>query len=143
MIDRDRIAKAKAELLGVHGQIRDLIAAGKGVYLAEKKAPPALKYLLISAVEAIADTCQHLLAKTKGIACEGYVDCIVKAGEAGIIDPPLAGRLRRLADLRNNLIHRYWIIEDDRLFDETAANLGDLPAFAACADRFLGSLPTP
>jgi uncharacterized protein YutE (UPF0331/DUF86 family) len=50
------------------------------------KAPLAPKYLLIAAVEAIADLCQHLLARTEGSACEGYVDCIAKAGAEGFID---------------------------------------------------------
>lgn len=143
MVDLNRVSKAKADLLRIHREIGDLIAVGKDCFLSDTKASLALKYLLIAAVEAIADLCQHLLAKTKGSACEGYVDCVAKAGAEGIIDLALAGRLRRLADLRNSLVHRYWIIEDARLFEETSTNLTDLPGFLAQVDRFLGSLPKP
>jgi len=43
------------------------------VFLSDRKNSLALKYLLIQAVEAIVDVCQHLLAKTKGVVCSGEV----------------------------------------------------------------------
>ncbi len=140
MIDKDRIAKAKTDVVRVFEQVSTLIVAGKEVFLADQKNSLALKYLLIEAVEAIADVCQHLLAKTKGVACEGYVDCIVKTGEKGIISIPLAGKLRLLANLRNSLIHRYWTINDEQLYDMTFANKGDLVEFSNQIDSFLASL---
>lgn len=128
-MDRDRIAKAREDIEKAERQVRGLVEGGKEAYLVDSKAPLALKYLLITLVEAVTDICQHLLAKTKGVACEGYVDCIVKAGAEGIVDPGLANRLRRLADLRNSLVHRYWVIDDERLFEETAANVETIRAF--------------
>ncbi len=116
MLDRDRLAKNKTDILTVKSQIEEIIAMGEETFLLDKRNPLSLKYLLIEAVEAIIDACQHILAKTKGIACNGYVDCIVKAGDNGIIKPELCNKLRRLADLRNSLIHRYWIINDEELF---------------------------
>ncbi len=97
----------------------------------------SLKYLLIEAVEAITDLCQHVLAKTKGVACDGYVDCIVKAGNNAIITPELSNKLRRLADLRNSLIHRYWIINDEELFKVSKENIGDLQDFVDQIDVFV------
>jgi len=141
MINLDRIGKAKADLLSAERQIRALLADGKEAYRTDAKGPPALKYLLVVAVEAITDVCQHVLAKAKQVPCDGYVDCIMKAGTEGIIDARLANRLRRLADLRNSLVHRYWIIEDDRLFDETRENVGDLSEFLSEVDAFVGALP--
>jgi uncharacterized protein YutE (UPF0331/DUF86 family) len=125
----DRITKGIADILEAKAEMEKLLSAGKESFLADKKSALALRYLLIEAVEAITDVCQHLLAKNKGVACNGYVDCIVKAGEHGIIQAALAGKLRKLADLRNNLIHRYWIINDDELFVQCGANLDDFTAF--------------
>lgn len=140
MIDIDRLNKAKADIIAVYGQINTLLKSGKEGFLLDQKGPLALKYLLIEAVEAIADICQHLLAKTKGKPCEGYVDCIMKAGKEAIILPELANKLRRLADLRNSLIHRYWIIDDEQLYLQTDQNKGDLMEFVSQIDTFLQSL---
>lgn len=81
-LDVDRVLKAEMDVIRVSDQIDHLFGAGVKDYLSDPKNSLALKYLLIEAVEAIADICQHLLAKTKGIVCEGYVDCITQTGEA-------------------------------------------------------------
>ncbi len=140
MLDRDRITKDKTDILSIKSQIEDIIAAGKESFLSEKRNSLSVKYLLVEAVEAITDSCQHILAKTKGIACEGYVDCIVKAGENSIITSPLANKLRRLADLRNSLIHRYWIINDEELFIVCKENINDLKDFVSQIDDFTAKL---
>jgi uncharacterized protein YutE (UPF0331/DUF86 family) len=125
----DRISKGIADILEAKADIEKILSSGRASFLAERKNALALRYLLIEAVEAITDVCQHLLARKKGVACSGYVDCIVKAGENGVIKVELSKKLRKLADLRNSLIHRYWIINDEELFTQCSANIGDLPDF--------------
>jgi hypothetical protein len=39
-----------------------------------------VRYLIIQTVEAMTDLCQHMLARIRGILCDGYIDCIVKVG---------------------------------------------------------------
>lgn len=131
MQNLDRVSKGVAEILSAKAQIEEIISAGKSVFLSDRRNSLAIKYLLIQAVEAMTDVSQHLLAKTRGIPCSGYVDCILKAGEHGLIRTTLANKLRRLADLRNNLVHRYWIIDDGELFDLCRDNMGDLSDFCS------------
>jgi uncharacterized protein YutE (UPF0331/DUF86 family) len=127
----DRVAKGIADILEAKAEMEKILSSGKEAFLSDRKNSLALKYLLIQAVEAIADVCQHLLAKTRGVVCSGYVDCIVKAGENGVIQSALAGKLRKLADLRNSLVHRYWIINDDELFNHCSANINDFSDFSS------------
>ena len=135
----DRVSKGLADILSARIQIKEILSPGVEAFLIDKKSPLALKYLLIEAVEAISDVCQHLLAKSKGIACNGYVDCILKAGTNGIIQEGLSRKLRKLADLRNSLIHRYWIIDDRDLFNLCLFNLDDLSEFASQVSVFVTS----
>lgn len=140
MVDVDRIAKAKADVLSIYDQIGTLVTVEKEAFLSDPKSPLALKYLLIEAVEAIADICQHLLAKIKGIPCEGYVDCIVKTGKAGILSASLTHKLRQMVDLRNNIIHRYWVINNEQLYNITVENKDDFIAFVNQINTFLASI---
>jgi uncharacterized protein YutE (UPF0331/DUF86 family) len=137
VFDENRLAKNKRDLLDARSRIQSLTAPDKDTFLADPRNALSVKYLLVEAVEAMSDTCQHLLGKSKGMACEGYVDCIVKAGEQGIISGALSSKLRRLADLRNHLVHRYWIIDDSELYRLCRENLRDLQEFADEVDRFL------
>lgn len=140
MIDLDRITKAHTDIINVSEQIDNLTREGLKNFLSDPKSPLALKYLIIEAVEAIADICQHCLAKIKGVACEGYVDCILKAGKAGIITTSLSDKLRQLADLRNNLIHRYWIIDDEQLFTLAIEKKVYFRNFVDQIDAYLASI---
>jgi len=116
-VDIERLKKDIEDILSVKRDIANLLDLGTDNFLADKRNSLALKYLLVEAVEAICDVCQHVLAKSKGIACNGYVDCIIKAGENNIISHSLSNKLKGLANLRNSLIHRYRIIKDDELYN--------------------------
>lgn len=142
MLDKDRIAKNKTDILNIKSQIDDIIAVDKETFLSDRRNSLSLKYLLVEVVEAITDTCQHILAKIKGVACDGYVDCIIKAGNHKIITPALSNKLRRLADLRNSLIHRYWIINDEELLTVCRENIGDLEDFVIQIDDFVAKQST-
>ncbi len=139
MINDDKVVKGTTDILNIKAEILKILSVGKETFLSDKKNPLAVKYLLVEAVEAISDICQHVLAKTKGVVCSGYVDCIVKTGEQGIIQPALANKLRKLADLRNSLIHRYWIINDEELFQQCSGNINDFSDFTMQMHAFISS----
>ena len=141
MLDRNRIAKNIADIAMARGEIERLIAVDQATFFSDSRNVFSVRYLLIQAVEAMTDLCQHMLARTRGIPCDGYIDCIVKAGEHGIISVALAERLRRLAALRNILVHRYWNIDDTRVYVETKANVSDLTTFIDEIEALVRTLP--
>jgi len=141
VLDRDRIAKDIADIAMARGELERLIAVDQATFFSDSRNVFSVRYLLIQAVEALTDLCQHMLARTRGIPCDGYIDCIVKAGEHGIISVALAERLRRLAALRNILVHRYWNIDDARVYVETKVNLSDLTTFIDAIEALVRTLP--
>lgn len=141
MHDRDRIAKDIADIAMARGELERLIAVDQATFFSDSRNAFSVRYLIIQTVEAMTDICQHMLARTRGIPCDGYIDCIVKAGEHGIISVALAERLRRLAALRNILLHRYWNIDDARVYTETQANVSDLATFIDEIEALVRTLP--
>ncbi len=55
-------------------------------------------------------------------------------GEAGLIPRDLAERLARTARLRNLLVHKYWTIDDGRLYEAVKAGLRDFDEYANIVD---------
>jgi uncharacterized protein YutE (UPF0331/DUF86 family) len=141
VLDRNRIAKDIADIAMARREIERLVAVDQATFFSDSRNVFSVRYLLIQAVEAITDLCQHMLARTRGIPCDGYIDCIVKAGEHGIISVALAERLRRLAALRNILVHRDWNIDDARVYVETEANVSDLTTFIDEIEALVRTLP--
>jgi len=141
VLDRNRIAKNIADIAMARREIERLVAVDQATFFSDSRNVFSVRYLIIQAVEALTDLCQHILARTRGIPCDGYIDCIMKAGEHGIISVALAERLRRLAALRNILVHRYWSIDDTRVYIETKANVSDLTTFSDEIEALVRTLP--
>ena len=97
----------------------------------------AAKYILIELAEAMSNTIQHILAKKKGVAVSGYIDTIVKAHEHEIITDDLFHCLKPFFDFRNSLIHRYWIIDDNRLIENLKNGSGDFERFLSDIEKYL------
>jgi len=68
----------------------------------------ALRYLLIEAVEP-SPTYASICSQDERVACSGYVDCIVKAGENGVINVEHSKKMRNLRS-QEQPHYRYWII---------------------------------
>jgi len=124
--------------------IRGLITRyGDDQILKDRYLLKALKYCLIEIAEAMADTLQHLLSRTKGLAAESYLELVEKASQSALIDPDLLGRLKFFFKFRNMLVHRYWEIEDRRLLQDTRKGLEDFELFMGAVTIALAGPSTP
>jgi uncharacterized protein YutE (UPF0331/DUF86 family) len=92
---------------------------------------------LIELAEAMSNTLQHVLAKQKGIAVSGYIDTIVKGRKEGIISEGLFQKLKPFLDFRNSLVHRYWIIDDEKLIANIEAGRDDFDQFAEELENYI------
>ena len=62
---------------------------------------------------------------------EDYAACFARVAEAGLISQPLAERLQQMARFRNLLVHMYWRIDYQRVYDILQKDLGDWREFGA------------
>jgi uncharacterized protein YutE (UPF0331/DUF86 family) len=133
--DKARIQSYLAEIRKNSLELNQLIDAND---LAEDSVPlKAAKYLLIELAEAMSNTIQHILAKEKGIAASGYIDTVIKGHEHGILSDDLFQRLKPFFDFRNSLIHRYWIVNDNRLINNILSGRNDFERFISEIETFL------
>jgi uncharacterized protein YutE (UPF0331/DUF86 family) len=100
----------------------------------------AAKYILIELAEAMSNTLQHVLAKEKGIAVGGYIDTIVKGYKEGIISEELYQKLKPFFDFRNSLVHRYWIVDDEKLIANIEIGQDDFDQFAEELENYIRSI---
>lgn len=136
-INLEKIKTLEKDLLNTISEIKSIITIGEEVFVKEPKEIYALRYLLIEAVEAMANICNHLLTRMAGQVPKGYPDCFEKLSEAGIITKELGEKLKKLASLRNILIHKYWEIDDRKIFRSAKENIGDFEQFLRQINEFI------
>ena len=64
MLDRNRIAKDIADIAMARGEIERLIAVDQETFFSDSRNAFSVRYLIIQAVEAMTDLCQHMLARS-------------------------------------------------------------------------------
>jgi uncharacterized protein YutE (UPF0331/DUF86 family) len=136
-VNIEKLKTLEKDLSDTISEIRTIIAIEEEVFLGNSKEIYALRYLLIEAVEAMANMCNHLLARTIGQVPKGYPDCFEKLSAAQIITEELSGKLTKVASLRNILIHKYWEIDNRRVFRSTKENIGDFELFLQQVNEFI------
>ena len=90
----------------------------------------ALRYLIIQLVEAAASICIHILTEKYGEKPRGYPHCFTRLAEKGLISSELGDRLAAAARLRNILVHRYWSIDDEKVYESAKHGTEDFATFA-------------
>lgn len=139
-IDTEKIQKYMMEIRARHGEITELLLKSSDAEL--HKNPwvlKGLKYSLVEIAEAMANILQHILAKDRGEPVTGYVETVIRAGETGILPEPLSKKIRPFFDFRNSLIHRYWVISDEKLLSLVRENHADFLSFIEAIETYLKS----
>ncbi|MFQ6081950.1 MAG: DUF86 domain-containing protein [Candidatus Aminicenantia bacterium] len=136
-INIERIKTLEKDLLDTISEIRSVIAMEEEIFLKDKKSVYTLRYLLIEAVEAMANICNHILTRIKGQVPKGYPDCLEKLSDAEIITKELGNKLRKVASLRNIIIHKYWEIDDRKVFRSVKENIEDFEEFLKQINKIL------
>lgn len=134
-IDKTKINRFLMEITKNSADLKELIEGNR--LRAESIAIKAAKYILIELAEAVSNILQHILAKEKGIPVSGYIDTIVKGHKSGIISEDLFVKLKPFLEFRNSLVHRYWIIDDERLIQNLIEGHKDFERFVDEIEQYL------
>lgn len=138
-IDKDRILRYEAEIRESRDLLAKITSDDINVFVRDTMKIRAMKYTLITLVEAICNICRHILAKKEHVVVEEYADAILKMLDKNFLSEDTGKALVPLTKLRHQLIHGYWKTEDRRLFTESRENLKIIDQFIAEVHRLLAN----
>jgi len=97
----------------------------------------SIRYLIIQLVEAASSICMHILLSVFNERAEGFPECFARLGIKGVIPEDLASGLASAARLRNLLVHRYWVIDDEKVYKSVKEGLRDFNVYILHVKGFL------
>jgi uncharacterized protein YutE (UPF0331/DUF86 family) len=118
-------------------KLRSLSKLSEDEFLGHYEKIDTAKYNFIVAIEAIIDICNRIISKRKLGFPQDYSDVIKLMSQEGVVEGDLVGRLVEMVKFRNMLVHLYWKIENDRLYQYLRENLGDFEAFKEAIRKYL------
>lgn len=87
-------------------------------------------YRLLVAMEAALGLCYHVSAKHLKKVPEEYAECFAILAGVGLIPTDLSEKLQKMARFRNLLVHMYWKVDYNTLYELIQNNLNDLRQFS-------------
>ena len=130
-LDADIVRCRCSEIDESVGRLERLAQLPRDQFLADRDVQDIACYRLLVAIEAALALCYHVATRRLRKAPEDYAACFATLGDAGVVDRELSERLQNMARFRNLLIHMYWKLDYNRVYDIIEADLGDLRSFAS------------
>ena len=138
-INIERIKQFAGEIREALSLLKGYSLRGKEEILKDQTILGSTKYNLIVAIQGCIDICNHIVAKRGGRAPQDYGDCFQLLAELSILKKDLSDRLVQMAKFRNLIIHLYWEVDNERVYEILVKNLGDIDEFLVAIGKFLKS----
>ena len=131
--DEEKVTRLMSEVANALEVLYELSSLAKEEFLKNKHYISSAKYNLLVAIEACIDIAYHLISKNKMRLPKDYADSFRVLNERGIINDDLTRRLILMARFRNRLVHIYWEVDDEFIYEILKNNLLDI-------EEFMGSI---
>uniref|UniRef100_Q2RM18 DUF86 domain-containing protein n=1 Tax=Moorella thermoacetica (strain ATCC 39073 / JCM 9320) TaxID=264732 RepID=Q2RM18_MOOTA len=134
--DALKAGKLLAAFRQAQKRLQDLARLPKEEFLTDPDKIGSAKYHFIVAIEAAIDLSNHIIARNNLRIPEDYADTFRILGEAGIFPPEFVTTLIKMTRFRNRLVHIYWDVDSDTLYNILVNGLKDLDAYLKAMGKF-------
>jgi len=118
-IDKELLKSRIGEVLEcVAGLREDILSRLREQVAASRLYRSSMERYVHMAVETMLDACRHIVSAKKLGIPETYRDLVRMLKDNSILSFELAARMEEYVGLRNILVHRYMVIDHERLYEE-------------------------
>jgi len=127
--DEEKISKLVSEIFNALNRLKELADLHKKDFVENTHMIASAKYFLIVAIEASLDICNHIISRNRFRIPEDYADTFRIMGEEGILDKKFVEKLIEMARFRNRLVHIYWEVDDEMVYNMLQEDIQDIEKF--------------
>lgn len=128
-LSRDRLRDLIEDIESCRTELMRLVACSKKDFEKDRDLYAATEHYFRRALEGILTGGTHILSRLP-VETKDYTEVITELGTKGIITEDFAQRNKGLAGYRNRLVHLYWEISAEELYDTIHEHLDDISTFA-------------
>lgn len=133
----DKIAKLISEMRKASERLQLLSSTDKNQFLDNRDKIDSAKYNFIIAIESAIDICNHIISQNGYRIPEDYGDAFKVLFEQGAFNKEFLKNLNAMAKFRNRLVHIYWELDNEQIYDYLQINLKDFKNFLNNISEFL------
>lgn len=134
------IETVKSQISLIRTYLKDLKALSR-IELADFKTNRerqlAVMHALQLAIEGCLNVGAHIISADELGAPSDYADIFEILAKAKIIDADFAGKMKKMARFRNKLVHLYWDIDQEQIYNILRENLTDFDEYLKYISLYL------
>ena len=110
-------------------KLSELKTINKNEFISDFRNSNSAKYLLQVSIECCLDIANHIIASEKYRSPDDYADSFRVLNEQKIVPDSLIEKLVEMAKFRNRIVHVYWEVDEDLIYDIIQNYLNDFELF--------------
>jgi len=134
------IETAKNQMSQIRGYLKDLNTLSRielSDFKVNRERQLAVMHALQLAIEGCLNIGGHIISADELGAPQDYADIFDLLNKAKIIDADFAEKMKKIARFRNRLVHLYWNIDLEQLYNILKNNLTDFDEYLKFITTYL------
>ena len=127
----DRIRRFKRDLVEFGSISRD-------EFRANRERQYAVLHAMQNAIEGCIEIASHIVSADRLGAPADYAHLFSLLEENRVIPSSVAEVMRQMARFRNRIVHLYWDLDLDLVYEYLTGRLGDIDAYLTAIEKYLG-----
>ena len=139
MVRPDKVEGILENLRGYVQKLNRLSSLKRKEFLSDFTKIESAKHLFQVSVECCIDVSNHIIASERFRPPKTYAESFEILGEQGIIANESLPTLRQMVQFRNRLVHLYWEVDAEVIYDILQRNLEDFEIFTKQILKYLSA----
>jgi uncharacterized protein YutE (UPF0331/DUF86 family) len=135
----DKIEGILENLRGYVRKLNHLASLARKDFLSDFTKIESAKHLFQVSVECCIDVSNHIIASERFRAPKTYAEAFEILAEQGILAKEFLATLRQMVQFRNRLVHLYWEVDVEVIYDILQRNLEDFETFTKQILKYLSA----
>jgi len=115
-VSKEYIKRVLKEIQDALDELKSITKFSESDFMSSRTLRFSARFSIIQIVEAASDLGIAILEKDFSETAESYREVFSKLALKGVIKSETAEEMEKIASLRNMIIHRYWRIDDRKIY---------------------------
>lgn len=137
MLNRELILDRMSRVRDYVKNLKELGKLPMEEFVSDFKATSSAERLLQISIEACLDIGNHIISRCGLERPREYKDVFLTLGREGILTYPFAEKLIPMVKFRNRLVHLYWEVDKEEVYEIVKNKLTDIEEFIKYVTEYL------